>query len=546
MEEKKYYKKEISIIDKEWVDKYVNPQLGFPKGKAFLYKSFYVKIGDSIKRFGIYDIEHNNHRYYGSVKLYSKSRGEFELNDIYLQPCYVYIDNIDKKAKILKYDKVYNENELENIYVFYKSKDNQYLMKCCVNGETKKELPLADYGEAAFYYCDVHPDNILYYRQENNGMYYMFQYNILLNEEKYIGITNINEFHSLAPCNTVRTHRYLSPLGNSKETFYDDKYVYFYFSYVNSKPFLVLFDYIQNADKIEIIKNIIDTDSTINYRVTYSRNRIKDIEFVWSIIFYDRIPGTAILNYPLINIVSKLTYGNIVEETIFKMRDRSYEEYLEIINELKKKLGVDTDKDLLEKLVVKYSKGLVYHEWPPSNYTYPFFACKDRKEYELIYSKLINENAISVKWKGESEMYNLIKLYFPKAIFQYHCDWLNLQSLDVFVPEINIAFEYQGEQHYHSVEVFGGEVKYEEQQERDSKKRLLCKKNGVKLIEWKYDEKISFHNLKSKLKKYDIDIELADNNGRKKEKDLIFDNYEVIEYINSIARSINLVSKDYN
>ena len=49
-------------------------------------------------------------------------------------------------------------------------------------------------------------------------------------------------------------------------------------------------------------------------------------------------------------------------------------------------------------------------------------------------------------------------------------------ELDIWLPELNLAFEYQGEQHY-SDDVIS---------RRDREKRSACKEAGIRLIEVPY------------------------------------------------------------
>lgn len=51
----------------------------------------------------------------------------------------------------------------------------------------------------------------------------------------------------------------------------------------------------------------------------------------------------------------------------------------------------------------------------------------------------------------------------------------------------NTAVEYNGQLHYHSIDYFGGDVKFELQQERDELKREKCRLNNCALFEVKYD-----------------------------------------------------------
>lgn len=52
-------------------------------------------------------------------------------------------------------------------------------------------------------------------------------------------------------------------------------------------------------------------------------------------------------------------------------------------------------------------------------------------------------------------------------------------ELDIFIPGLGLAFEYQGYQHYHSTKLFGS---VEVRNVRDEEKRLACKNEGKELI----------------------------------------------------------------
>jgi hypothetical protein len=53
----------------------------------------------------------------------------------------------------------------------------------------------------------------------------------------------------------------------------------------------------------------------------------------------------------------------------------------------------------------------------------------------------------------------------------------------VAIPFLSIAFEYNGEQHYHFSGHYGSEIP---QQNRDAEKRLICQKAEITLIEIPY------------------------------------------------------------
>lgn len=70
-------------------------------------------------------------------------------------------------------------------------------------------------------------------------------------------------------------------------------------------------------------------------------------------------------------------------------------------------------------------------------------------------------------------------------------------NLDIWVPGLSVAVEYQGIQHFEPVEIFGGEAALRRGQERDSRKRALCEGRGVRLIEIAYDQEIDDAQLKT-------------------------------------------------
>lgn len=141
----------------------------------------------------------------------------------------------------------------------------------------------------------------------------------------------------------------------------------------------------------------------------------------------------------------------------------------------------------------------------PGLYHAAYYRCLEHykevmKQYEsgVLYQIAKSGGRISY-WTNESTLFTMAAKLYPDAIYQYHCAWLNLQSLDIFIPSINVGIEYQGEQHYYPVDVFGGEEGFNSLVKRDRRKEILCKQHGVKLIKWKYDEVLSISRLKEKI-----------------------------------------------
>jgi hypothetical protein len=64
-----------------------------------------------------------------------------------------------------------------------------------------------------------------------------------------------------------------------------------------------------------------------------------------------------------------------------------------------------------------------------------------------------------------------------------------MMELDIFIPSLSLAFEYQGEQHYRNNAIIGN---FEASQIRDQEKQAKCRQFGITLLHipywWKKDK----------------------------------------------------------
>lgn len=120
-----------------------------------------------------------------------------------------------------------------------------------------------------------------------------------------------------------------------------------------------------------------------------------------------------------------------------------------------------------------------------------------RLERTKIRTKLTAEGVIKPKWKHELSLFHAVRAEYPDTLYQYRPEWLGRQSLDLYIPSIRTAIEYQGVQHYLPVEFFGGEEALSQRRELDLLKRKLCEENNVRLIEWPYDLEPTTDNIRS-------------------------------------------------
>lgn len=108
------------------------------------------------------------------------------------------------------------------------------------------------------------------------------------------------------------------------------------------------------------------------------------------------------------------------------------------------------------------------------------------------------------RWVRETELYELVKKIFPNQVVQREASpsWLRRLRLDIYVPDLDLAFEYQGEQHYNPVSLFGGEEAFRRTVERDELKKKLCRENGVHLVEIKFNQPLTALTLRQRLRRY--------------------------------------------
>ena len=110
---------------------------------------------------------------------------------------------------------------------------------------------------------------------------------------------------------------------------------------------------------------------------------------------------------------------------------------------------------------------------------------------------------IGEAWVSETELYRSVKdvLAGVEVVREASPIWLGRQRLDIYVPSLKLAIEYQGEQHFSPVEMFGGEEALHQTKVRDRRKRQLCEENGVNLIYFKFNESLSPTAVRERLRR---------------------------------------------
>ena len=87
--------------------------------------------------------------------------------------------------------------------------------------------------------------------------------------------------------------------------------------------------------------------------------------------------------------------------------------------------------------------------------------------------------------KGEKEVKSWLDnkniSYIPQKTFIDCCD-KKMLPFDFYLNDLNVCIEYQGRQHYESIDYFGGDESLQYTQYHDEFKKEYCIKNNIKLI----------------------------------------------------------------
>jgi hypothetical protein len=157
-----------------------------------------------------------------------------------------------------------------------------------------------------------------------------------------------------------------------------------------------------------------------------------------------------------------------------------------------------------------YSDIVKYVENKFENISIPEFYYKSIKEnfkcicckhgvFEINLYRLKNNTHACPKCLKELPYYeNQLKIFIEdnlkyKIKNNFRPDWLKnefslkKQELDIFIPELNIAIEYQGRHHF--IDLYNDKIKFERTKILDKNKYNMCKEMGVKLYYFTQDKR---------------------------------------------------------
>jgi len=104
-------------------------------------------------------------------------------------------------------------------------------------------------------------------------------------------------------------------------------------------------------------------------------------------------------------------------------------------------------------------------------------------------------------WISESILFQIVARQFEGHECKRHFrpSWLGGLELDIFIPEENIAFEYQGQQHFFPVEHWGAEKALDALRIRDARKVEFCREHGVFLVAFDFTEPLTEQHVQERM-----------------------------------------------
>ena len=282
--------------------------------------------------------------------------------------------------------------------------------------------------------------------------------------------------------------------------------------------FFVITEVCKRAEAFHPVRNLFPDEEKIHYLAVFDKENMEDVLLMFHLLYtnssQDLYGGYSLYDYSLPWYQNHLREDGIVLRSPF-LPDRlaKFQGSLPYYHNPAKTVYVRRNiEHILEcgyfSSELDFFLSLTQVIMPLFHWWYTDLALYEEKDgfrtnWRLTRTKirtdLTAEGVIKPKWKHELTLFQEVRKKHPDTLYQYRPDWLGRQSLDLYIPSLKTAIEYQGIQHYRPIEFFGGEEALSLRQELDEIKKRLCEENGVRLIVWPYSVAPTAKNLREML-----------------------------------------------
>jgi very-short-patch-repair endonuclease len=235
-----------------------------------------------------------------------------------------------------------------------------------------------------------------------------------------------------------------------RDKIYKKNYNNTYYSYNECKNFVKKYNFKSKSDFLNRIKFIIDNQ---DIKIPYDPSKIYKNEWEGWVVFLDTDND--------IEQIKELVDFDIARDYSRSLNLKMQKQWNDIrFSSLPK--GMTKKPDINYK-----NKGWI--DW----YDFLGIDRRSRMSYgELLIAKILDDKNIKYKYnKPLKDCISSSKLRF-----------------DFYLPDYNICIEYDGKQHFESVEYFGGDIEFEKVKIRDNIKNEWCKVNDIKLLRFNYKQ----------------------------------------------------------
>ena len=282
--------------------------------------------------------------------------------------------------------------------------------------------------------------------------------------------------------------------------------------------FFVIAEVCRRAEEFRVVRNFFPDEEKVHYLAAFDKEHMDDVLLMYHLLYthpsQEVFGGYSLYDYSLPWYQNHLMEnGVILRSPYLPDRIAKYQGNLPFYHNPAKTVYVRRNiAHMLEagyfQTELEFFRNLTEIIMPFFQWWYEDLALYEEKdgfktnwrlERTTIRTQLTADGIIKPKWKHELSLFHAIRKKYPDTLYQYRPDWLGRQSLDLYIPSLKTAIEYQGIQHYLPIGFFGGEEALSLRQELDQRKKQLCKENAVRLIEWPYDIEPTDQNIEEML-----------------------------------------------